>query len=331
MIYAGIDEAGYGPILGPLSVASSVFEIPDDAPGNVAPDLWESLGSVVCRARSEATTSRIAVADSKQLKLANSVKRHHPLHHLELGVLGFLGAIASADDGWSVARLCERLHADPGSLPWYAQDFDSPLPLGTTADHLKLLSTRLRAACERAGVRPVEMCCLLTCEERFNTDLKRVGSKAALSFERVAALLRRVWKSESSLQSDPSRCPRVVIDRQGGRTRYAASLERAIPQASVETIGETESRSVYELSGEGRRVRVSFEVQAECRHLPVALASMTAKLMRELMVARLNAYWIARHPELKPTAGYAQDGGRYLKDLAGIATRDELMALRRHA
>lgn len=332
MIYAGIDEAGYGPILGPLSVACSVFEIPAGESQGVAPDLWETLATVICRSRAEATTSRIAIADSKQLKLANTAKRNHPLHHLELGVLGFLNATQAAPaEGWSVASLCSRLHSDPGALPWYAPNTDPTLPQGTTPDHLRLISTRLGVACEQVEVRPLELRCLLTCEQRFNDDLKRLGSKAALSFERVGALLGRIWQSEAALDDDPARCPRIVVDRQGGRTRYAPALHRILPQATIETVGEIESRSVYDLHHKGRRVRISFEVEAESRHLPVALASMTAKLMRELMIARLNAYWQARNPELKPTAGYAMDGGRYLKDLAGVASPDELRCLRRNA
>jgi hypothetical protein len=58
---------------------------------------------------------------------------------------------------------------------------------------------------------------------------------------------------------------------------------------------------------------------------------MGAKLVRELLVARLNAYWSARCVELKPTAGYAQDGARFLRDLAGVATPGELRELRRNA
>lgn len=332
MIYAGIDEAGYGPILGPLCVASSVFRIPDEAASQSAPDLWALLDPVVCRTRSEASSSRIAVADSKRLKLANSVKRTHPLHHLELGVLAFLGCCdAERGECPTVAELLGRLGSDPGDLPWYAPDADPTLPQGTTPDHLSLLGMRLRSACEKAGVQPVELRCLTACERRFNAELQSCGTKAALSFHRVGALLLRIWKSEAALDDNPATCPRIVVDRQGGRTRYGEALRSAIPGARVEIVGETAGRSVYDLVGSGRRVRISFEVEAEARHLPVALASMSAKLVRELLVARLNAYWTARCPEIKPTAGYALDGGRYLKDLAGVASRDELRSLRRNA
>ncbi len=332
MIYAGIDEAGYGPILGPLCVASTVFEIPDDAATDGCPDLWRLLSPLVCRSRSEASSSKIAVADSKALKLANSVKRQHPLHHLELGVLAFLNARETdSRDAWTVGDLLMALHAEAGDLPWYAPDADPALPQGTTADHLHLLSARLRATCASASVLLAEARCSVACEHRFNAELRRCQTKAELSFRRVASLLQRVWKSDAALCDDPKTCPRVVIDRQGGRTRYAAALARTIPGATVDVIGESPGRSVYELRSKDRRVRVSFEVEAETRHLPVALASMGAKLVRELLVARLNAYWSARCVELKPTAGYAQDGARFLRDLAGVATPGELRELRRNA
>ncbi|MFI4855759.1 MAG: hypothetical protein ACIAQF_12370 [Phycisphaerales bacterium JB065] len=334
MIYAGIDEAGYGPILGPLCVASSVFEVPDELVHAEAgaPDLWAALGPIVCRTRKEASSSCFAVADSKALKLANSVKRLHPLHHLEIGVLSFGSVLGDATQPAATeGELFQTLHAEPGELPWYASENDRQLPLGTTADHLRLLASRLRSRCEQAGISPLEMRCAVTCERRFNDDLRRCSTKAELSFLRVASLIRRVWKSDAAQQDDPATCPRVVVDRQGGRTRYAESLTRMVPDATVEVVGETAGRSVYDLHGDGRRLRVSFEVEAENRHLPVALASMTAKLVRELLIARLNKYWSARCAELKPTAGYAQDGARYLKDLRSVATPEELRALRRNA
>jgi len=45
LIYAGIDEAGYGPMLGPLCVAGSVFVLPDHDPAAGAPKLWSTLRS----------------------------------------------------------------------------------------------------------------------------------------------------------------------------------------------------------------------------------------------------------------------------------------------
>lgn len=96
----------------------------------------------------------------------------------------------------------------------------------------------------------------------------------------------------------------------------------------IETLEETERCSRYRV---GERVTVLFMPEAEEAHLPVALASMTAKLVRELAMMRFNRYWCARMPELKPTAGYVQDARRWLGDLEGVLCDDDRETLVRMA
>jgi hypothetical protein len=62
-------------------------------------------------------------------------------------------------------------------------------------------------------------------------------------------------------------------------------------------------------------MEVSFEVRAES-YLPAALASMASKYLRELAMAALNAFWSARVPGLRRTAGYPQDASRFKSDIA---------------
>jgi len=82
VIYAGIDEAGYGPLLGPLCVGASAFRLADVRDASTAPDLWSLLSLGVCRKPKDARR-RIAIADSKKLKSAGD----QPLIHLERGVM----------------------------------------------------------------------------------------------------------------------------------------------------------------------------------------------------------------------------------------------------
>jgi ribonuclease HII len=88
--------------------------------------------------------------------------------------------------------------------------------------------------------------------------------------------------------------------------------------------------------GEGRRMGVAFLTEGENAHLPVALASMTAKLTRELLMRRFNAYWSERHRalggvELRPTAGYALDARRWLRDVGESMPDDDREVLVRIA
>ena len=47
---------------------------------------------------------------------------------------------------------------------------------------------------------------------------------------------------------------------------------------------------------------------------------MTAKYVRELVMGRFNRYWNNLMPELKPTAGYREDGARWLRDAGPIVS-----------
>ena len=50
--------------------------------------------------------------------------------------------------------------------------------------------------------------------------------------------------------------------------------------------------------------------------LPTALASMTAKYLRELSMRAFNEFWCARVPGLRPTAGYPTDAPRSNSEIA---------------
>ena len=67
MILAGIDEAGYGPILGPLTVGCCAVRLPEafDAAAEL-PDVWERLKRSVSKKRDRGGR-RIHVDDSKKV------------------------------------------------------------------------------------------------------------------------------------------------------------------------------------------------------------------------------------------------------------------------
>ncbi len=157
VVIAGIDEAGYGPLLGPLCVGLSVFRVREVADPSKLPDLWKLLSRGVCRhperAGAHDKRGRVAVADSKELKLANSVKTTHPLIHLERGVLTFCRCMGGrvCDSPADDAALFALLGASLAGHQCYAVSARA-LPLVLTPPEILIAANVLGAAMAVAGV-----------------------------------------------------------------------------------------------------------------------------------------------------------------------------------
>lgn len=312
LIYAGIDEAGYGPMLGPLCVAATVFVLKDDNPADGAPDLWKRLNKAICRKRTD-RRHRIAVDDSKRLKGARDGKVH-PLKHLERGVLAFVThATPPREDGQKSlipamdVELFEHLCVPTPAAPWYRSK--TRLPLAQTADELRIAASKLSRAMQDEGVSCAGIRCDAIDAGPFNQHVARTKNKANVNMAAALRLVDRIW------QRWPHEHPRIILDRHGGRLRYREDLQLAWSDASIQVLAEGEALSRYRLSRGGSHVTISFMREADGLHLPVALASMTAKFVRELFMLRLNRFFQQHQPELKPTAGYVQDARRYLRDI----------------
>jgi len=305
-IYAGIDEAGYGPLLGPLIVSRAVFAIPKLPADSDPPRLWQRLSKVVCRELTK-RNGRIAVNDSKKLTTpASGVK------HLELGCLAF-AALAGHQpetlDHW-LDCLGETCHGELDHMPWYAPCDErpwQPLPQSMTAGEVAIARGMLGRTCKRIGVDVPNLGAAVVFEDRFNRMVAATRSKASTSFTFVAEHLRYVWDNFGEHR------PTVVIDRQGGRTHYRERLAETVPEASITVQDESAQLAAYRLRQDHRGMTVRFEPGADGSHMPVALASMISKYTREMLMARFNAYFQTHAPDVAPTAGYAQDGKRFLE------------------
>lgn len=311
LIYAGIDEAGYGPMYGPLTVGCAALRVEDFAYGtrqavDAPPALWDLLGKAVCRT-GKGAKGRILVNDSKKLKTAAS-----GLRNLEPGVLGFLAACGNAPAmpaTWSQLRLALTPSglSNACDLPWYAGDM--ALPAENDAASLRIGASVLRGELAQAQIKVLGLRCAVVHEDRYNHMVSATGNKASVSFTFVAGHLCRLWES---FAKEPTF---VAIDRQGGRTHYRALLAQVFPDAAMSVVDETETRSIYHLEAGPRKMTVSFATGSEELHLPVALASMAAKYARELSMERFNAYFGKFAPQVKPTAGYGEDANRWRDDI----------------
>jgi len=154
---------------------------------------------------------------------------------------------------------------------------------------------------------------------RYNEIVARVGNKATLLFGRASILMRDLWEKHGREGVS------LTVDRHGGRKYYAGLLDIAFPEAKIEVLSESEEESCYRLSGGGRGMGLRFAARAEERDASVALASMFSKYTRELFMELFNRYWLARAGQVAATAGYWEDGERFLAEIvsSGAVTRPE--------
>ncbi|MBX3381811.1 MAG: hypothetical protein KF805_17085 [Phycisphaeraceae bacterium] len=342
LLMIGIDEAGFGPMLGPLCVGMSAFLIEGWREGDQKPCLWERLEAGACRDAGD-KRGRVAFADSKELKLPNNSAKRHPLTHLERGVLA---AVASREGGRAPETdsvLHELLGAQLRGHAWYEGE-PVALPVSGSAAQMGIASNLLAGAMTGAGIRIVATRCRVMDEREFNGIVRDAGNKGEVC---IAALADHLQSVISLMEQHPGASVRIACDKLGGRDSYAPVLERLMPGWECTILEQAADKSNYEMRWRaqtrganqptpnrhlrGGCFRISFQAEAEKEHLPVALASMIAKYTRELAMHRFNRYWLSRMPELKPTAGYTLDARRWLADAAPVLTREEKAAMVRRA
>ena len=340
-VIVGVDEAGYGPTLGPLVVSAAVFRVPRRAAAatsdrrgaeggtsddrvDVGPNLWKLLKETVTR---KPDGDRIPVNDSKKI--------HRPrkgLGRLEDGIFPFL-TVCRQPPPVSLRELlrylCRSQKADRyfEAYPWY-RDCDVELPTESFQNYVNVLGTRLADDLRRNDVDFLGFASSPVDVIRFNRGLVESNNKSLIPFRAIGELLVRIWRRFSDDEVD------VVVDRQGGRINYAKLLFEFIKPRGIRVETQSEESSIYVLVGKsGGSMRVTFTRQGDSKSFAVALASMVSKYVRELHMALFNQFWTAQIDTLKPTAGYPTDARRFLRDIAEAKTRlgigDELLIRRR--
>jgi hypothetical protein len=231
-----------------------------------------------------------------------------------------------ADD----AALFSRLGSLLSTHPCYGVPARS-LPLVLTTPEILIAANVLGAAMSIAGVELVALRCEIVDEIQYNQIIQNTGNKAETTATAFGRHLRTVWDIFS--REDPETRIGIVCDRLGGRAQYSGLLERELDGCRVEVVEESDIKSLYALTGRDalgreRRAGVSFLVEGESAHMPVALASMVAKFVRELAMLRFNQHWGAARvaalgQEIKPTAGYRNDAHRWLEEIGEVMTAED--------
>ncbi|MCE5341867.1 MAG: hypothetical protein LLF92_12200 [Planctomycetaceae bacterium] len=302
-LYVGIDEAGLGPILGPLVVSAAAFSIP---PEKADSNMWQLLPESVSSSKKK-LAGRILVCDSKKAYTPAS-----GIGFLEKTILTFLKCRSQTPA--TVAELMEMLAPDSKqriiTSPFY-KNIDSQ-KIELNPDVVSICASMLKKDLQKNGINLTYLKSFCLGAGCYNELIEKIRNKSSVVFHFVCRLISEVLKTGH-------RDYHFVIDRQGGRMRYAPHLRTMFSDMDLKILTEEENISSYQLISPNKNIRMDFAVKADDDFLPVCLASMACKYLREQLMIAHNNYFIEKCAELKPTAGYWTDGHRFLNDLKTIA------------
>ncbi len=305
------DEAGYGPKLGPLVIAGSLWRIPDGAASG--DDLSGAFHHLAEPLRLRGHVLR--VDDSKRVyqpgKGLAALEAMVAAGLMQCGIrsnqfLDVLSKICPNDlqtlreTPWLFQEKASGRHDPKGGLLCRGDGQGRELG-GQLANELKD-----RWFCDELDLIAIETRSITA--RSFNQICSRGYNKSdllsMLTIELVANLVDRV-PGNGTVD--------VFCDRHGGRRYYAGVLQNQFSDGLVRVIEETKESSVYEMD-QGRPRRIHFTVKGD-RFTPVAYSSLVAKFLRERFMERLNDYFVRQFKEdLKPTAGYPVDAERFLRE-----------------
>jgi ribonuclease HII len=277
MLVMGVDENGLGPRLGPLVATSVAIETPRYARSALC---GRGLGLGLTDSKETGGFGRMGFIESVALALLK--RGGAPVPGSADGLLD-----AASPDARQRLRAC--CPDDPTAEQCWAVDL--PLPaFGGDESYGAALLDRLVG---RSSLRIVDVQSRIACAGVLNAKLAAGTNKLAVDLELFEDLIASVHERHGAPLL-------VVCGMIGGIRDYASRLSLFEPHR-VDLLSSRRGQRRYTVDGVGE---VRFEVDADARHLPVALASMVGKYVREICMRRIGEFYRRGNPELKLASGY---------------------------
>ncbi|MGB5701877.1 MAG: hypothetical protein WBM48_03590 [Polyangiales bacterium] len=277
MLVMGVDENGLGPRLGPLVATSLTLETPRYA------------RSALCE-----RGLRLGLTDSKETG--------------GFGRMGFTESVALAllAEGDACAprsadRLLHRVfpevqprlksccpNASTAEQCW-GIDLELPTFGGDEAFGRDLLERLVG----RSRLRIVDVQSRIACAGVLNAKSVSGQNKLAVDLELFEDLIDSVHRHHGA--------PLLAVCGMVGGIRDYASRFGRFDADRVQQLKARKGQRRYAVEGVGE---LRFEVDADARHLPVALASIVGKYVREICMRRIGEFYRRGDPELQLASGY---------------------------
>ena len=301
--WVGVDEAGYGPNLGPLVMTAVVARSVSDT----QPDIWQDLKHI-SRARPLAAGTKLIIDDSKAV-----MARADGLAWLEKAFVSIAATIGQdrklTDTGqWWTTAFGSEVSGGDELKNWQDVPVGLRLPDTDTAEFLKCRKWKVCAAQVRV-VGPQE----------FNELLGDPPNKSTAHGLVFRDLMR--WLQTQVPAGDNLR---IVSDKHAGRKHYNDLIMDCFPGCWVHKVLEKQELSRYRIQTAEMAAEIEFRVQADAANGLVALASMVSKYLRERWMEEFNAWFASRMPGIRPTAGYPVDAKRFAEDIRNLCEKTNL-------
>ena len=320
----GIDEAGYGPNLGPLVIGGSSWQIDQLQSDHLSTQAAEHFIKLQNDIHDDYRAGRGPPwGDSKKIFSRKSTKSE-TLEPLERGVFAAIQIATNTTPKTSdhlLSLLALKAPNDSELTCWKKLNAVA-LPLATKAPLAIEQSDQSTKQLRTHGIRLTGLACRWIFPETFNAALDNGMNKSDI-------LSQASLQLAFDLRNRHPHTPAVIwCDRHGGRKRYAGVVSHCFDAARVEPLSETARCSHYRIHDRECPTFIHFSVGGESQ-LPVAVASMTAKYTRELAMDVFNCFWTDHIPSLQPTAGYPVDARRWWheteKDRHRMSIHDDVL------
>ncbi len=302
----GIDENGLGPRLGPLVVTGLALE---SAGGEYdRTGLWKAFADF--------SADGTGIGDSKEVSGFGDMAGAEEIS-LALARLLSGKTFESADDFLGFASLTpfEQLCSSPSRTPCFASGAGLPAfaPAEGFPGRIADLADRLSGCATAAGAAFISIRSNIYCPARYNAYFARLpdARKSNLNFKAFEEVIEHFTESfgEQALYL----CGKVM------NLKFYSKYFDFLSAFEIQSSEEMHLVSEYGLGGLGR---VRFIHDGDRLDLPISLASIFGKYVREIYVSRLNGFFGKVFPDLKPASGYNDSVTKVLIDRAKPALRD---------
>jgi len=283
----GMDEAGYGPNLGPFVMAGVMAKWKGEGD-------WVEAFKILSRSAKKKPDSKPLVDDSKKAYAKEG------LEGLEKTVASFfktketLGAWLNEKSVFGTTDLAQET--------WFKPEENTFLP-GIDSDVLHSMNSLNFA---EAGFESFDCRFFILPSLAFNEVVEKEDNKGAVLSKGMINIFRHF---ESNFSQNDSIYG--YVDKHGGKNNYSATLQNILNKGLILAGQEGLSESNYKSLGADQNWNFKILPKADVNYPMVGLASMLAKWMRERLMKQFNAYWSELVPGIIPTAGYPGDAPRF--------------------